>query len=278
MTEATVRRGWPGRIVEWGGYARRRGRGYAFAYWLRWTLPLVGLWAVVAARTGAEKAWRGIKGFPHWARGSFDTSADLLSTKAGRRAVRRALFDEHALTAESRRAVLFLAFLFLLVSYLLVELLTFTLFPEVRSFKHQTDLLLFYGIASRIALPTPYEVVLLPAAAVLGRPTAIIVASLSAVIASWLLFLIGTEANHGLENWLGKRGWGRRFWTWLSTHAERFGYLLMFALLSIPLVPDSVTAVFAVLGLRLRPFLLTIFLSSLVRFTFFLWIVRGALG
>lgn len=278
VAAAAAPAGWTRRIAEWGGYARQRGGLPLLLHWVVWGLPYLLLLLGGKIASGSVVLWRGLLGLPAWISDALDTSAEILTTQKGRRALLRAIVDERALNENSRRAMIFLAFLFLFIGYIIVEILTFTTFPEVRAYKNQTDLLLFYGIATRLALPTPYEVVLLPAAKILGNVTAVMIASFSAVIASWLLFLLGTEANHGLEGWLTKRNWGRRFWRWLKKNARRYGYVLMGGLLAIPFTPDSLTAVFALLGLRLRPFLYTIFLSAIVRFSVFLWAAERALG
>lgn len=195
-----------------------------------------------------------------------------LSTKEGRKGLRRAILDESLLNPSRRRALLFVSGIYLVLAWVLVELLARTVAPEALPFKRQTDVLLYYGIATRLFLPTPFEVILPSAAKVLGAPVAVFVASLGAVIGSWILFLLGTQAHKGIGTTLQRWGWGRAAWAWLERYAPRFGYAIMGAILAVPFTPDSLTAIFAVLGLRLRWFLLTIFLATLVRHSLVVWL------
>lgn len=249
-------------------------------YWLAWGVPWFGLvsaaWLVSKTKVAKDRVVKlftqDLRQVPGKVRAGAEASGQELASRKGRRALLRGLFDERGLTQRRRVALLFLCCLFLGLAWAIMEILTLVFWTELLSFKHETDLLLFYGIGTRLFLPTPFEVLLLRSAAVIGAPTAILVASIGATVGSWILFIVGTQANKGLKKWMDRRAWTRRSWAWLEHNAERSGYVLMGIILSIPFAPDAVTAVFTLLGLQMRWFLLTIFLATIVRLALFLWL------
>lgn len=257
--------------------APRKGR---FVYWIVRAIPFAALlaaaWLVGAIVGIGQRIKRffteDIREAPGKLKAGVEASGQELSSAKGRRALRRALFDERGLTQRRRIALLFLAFVVLGVAWAIMEILTYAFWRELLSFKHETDLLIFYGIGTRLFLPTPFEILLLRSASVIGAPTAILIASIGATVGSWILFIVGAQANKGIDKWMAKRGWTQRAWDWLGENAERFGYVLMGLILAIPFSPDAVTAIFTVLGLQMRWFLLTIFLATIVRLALFLWI------
>ncbi|HEX9816761.1 MAG TPA: hypothetical protein VGB18_07260, partial [Candidatus Thermoplasmatota archaeon] len=74
-----------------------------------------------------------------------EASGRELSTAKGRRALLRGLFDERGLTQRRRIALLFLCCVFLGLAWAIMEVLTLLFWAELLAFKHETDLLLFYG-------------------------------------------------------------------------------------------------------------------------------------
>ena len=262
------------------GIKRRTPDKRRFWYWVVWGVPwallLAIAWIVAKAKAFSARIVRffttDLRQAPGKVKAGAEASGRELSSAKGRRALLRALFDERGLTQRRRIALLFLCCVFLGLAWVIMEILTLVFWAELLSFKHETDLLLFYGIGTRLFLPTPFEVLLLRSSQVIGAPTAILVASIGATVGSWILFIVGAQANKGLKTWMRKRDWTRRSWGWLEANAERFGYVLMGLILSIPFAPDAVTAVFTVLGLQMRWFLLTIFLATIFRLALFLWI------
>lgn len=261
--------------------ARRiKARGRGWAYWLLWALPWFALRAAAWTVDKAAALGRRIGRFfthdlpqaPARVRAGVEASGQELATAKGRRALRRAILNEKGLTQRRRIALLTIACILLGVAWLIMEILTWIFWRELLAFKHETDLLLFYGIGTRLFLPTPFEVLLLRSADVIGAPTAIAVAAIGATVGSWILFIVGTQANQGLGAWMAKRRWTQRSWEWLERNSERFGYALMGVILAIPFSPDAVTAVFTLLGLQMRWFLLTILLATVVRLALFLWL------
>ena len=259
---------------------RRAPESGRFGYWLLWSVPWAGLltiaWIVDKSKAAGRRFVRfftvDLRQAPARVKAGAAASGQELASAKGRRALMRGLFDERGLTQRRRIALLFLCCLFLGLAWAIMEILTLLFWSELLSFKHETDLLLFYGIGTRLFLPTPFEVLLLRSANVIGAPTAILVASIGATVGSWILFIVGTQANKGLKTWMNKRHWTKRSWKWLEDNAERFGYVLMGVVLSIPFAPDAITAIFTLLGLQMRWFLLTIFVATIVRLALFLWL------
>ncbi|MBI2077991.1 MAG: VTT domain-containing protein [Euryarchaeota archaeon] len=272
---------WWARLRARADRMKERGKGRGAAYWALWSVPWATLVTLAWIGSGLRALWERTKAFftedlpslPGRLRGSAVASVKELSSARGRAGLRRALYDEGGMTRRRRAAVMFLAATLLVAAWLLIELLTWLLWGELVTFKHETDLLLFYGIGTQLFLPTPIEILLLRSAAVIGAPTAVLVATIGYTIGGWLVFLVGSQANRGLEAWFERREWGRRFWGWLSRNAPRYGYFLMGVFMSIPFWPDIINTVFALLGLKMRYYLLTLFLATTLRLTLFLWLV-----
>src|SRR5688572_18199190 len=207
----------------------------AFWFWIVWAIPwvllLAAAWIVSKAKALGRRIGRfvteDIPQAPGRVKAGAEASGRELSSAKGRRALLRGLFDERGLTQRRRIALLFLCCVFLGVAWVIMEVLTYVFWAELLAFKHETDLLLFYGIGTRLFLPTPFEVLLLRSAEVIGAPTAILIASIGATVGSWILFIVGAQANKGIEKWMAKRRWTQRSWDWLADNAERFGYVLM---------------------------------------------------
>lgn len=249
-------------------------------YWLVWGLPYaaLALWALVqrtAVRglVGFQRAFaRHVVELPANVQQSVQASRSELASPEGMAGLRRAILNEEHLTERRRRVLVFFGVLILLVGWGLAEILVRWFAPEALVYKHETDILLYYGILTRLFLPTPLEVIVPGGARILGAPAAIFLAAAGATIGSWLLYLVGMKANQGIRAWMEKRGWGRRFWAWFQRTVPKFGYAMMGLILAIPFSPDAITALFAVMGLRLRWFLATIFLATSVRLSLVLWI------
>lgn len=208
--------------------------------------------------------------FPHSVQAGYVATRSELATAEGRIGLRRAMLDEREWTPVRKRALAFIVGAGMVVSWLLAEAYVTYAAPEWRAHKRQADIVFFYGAATRFFLPTPLELVIPGAARVIGATSAVLFASLGAVVGSYLLFLVGDKANSGLRAAFEKRRWTRRAWNWLEQNARRYGYAVLFVVLSIPFAPDSIVIAFALLGLRLPWFLLTIFAATALRLAIFL--------
>lgn len=250
----------------------------AGAYWTLLAVPyavLLGLvWIqnrIYAGLIRSERLFaRGVVVLPSTLQTGYAATVTELRRKQGVRGLRRAILEEGYLTPERRQALLFLAAVIGLGAWVLSELLLRLLDPNVLPFKHHFDLLFIYGFATRLFLPTPLELLLPSGADVLGASMAVFVAALGSLVGTWVLYLVGDKANQGLDKFFDRWPWTRKAWSWVERNAERFGYALMGGLLAIPFAPDSLTALFAVLGLRLRWFLATAFAATILRLTIFL--------
>lgn len=205
--------------------------------------------------------------------GAIDTREEF-ATSAGRRGLLRALIDEEYITPERRRVLLFLTAVMLVASWFLAEIMIRFTYPEALEPKQMTDLVFFYAIGTRVALPLPFEPIVLAAHPVLGFWPTVFVSAIGAVVGSWILFMIGGEANKGLKRLFDEIPALKRALRWAERNARKFGYVVLGLILAIPFSPDTVPLViFSLLNLRMRWFLLTVFLATLVRITAFLLLV-----
>lgn len=202
--------------------------------------------------------------------GAIDTREEF-STSSGRRGLLRAMLDERALTPERRRVILFLSAITLVLAWAFAEIIISMTYPEAMPAKRSTDLIFGYAIATRVALPLPFEPILIGNYPILGLVPTILVAAMGAVVGSWLLFLIGSEANKGIKRLFEDNLVLDRALRFMERNAQKYGYVVLGVILSIPFSPDTVPLViFSLLNLRMRWFLLTVFVATIIRTTFFL--------
>jgi membrane protein DedA with SNARE-associated domain len=202
--------------------------------------------------------------------GAMDTREEF-ATQSGRRGLLRATLNEEYLTPERRRVILFLSAVMLVLAWAFAEILITLTYPEALAAKRSTDLIFGYAIATRVALPLPFEPILIGHYPVLGLVPTIAVAAVGAVVGSWILFLVGTEANKGIKRLFEDNVMLDRALGWMERNARKYGYVVLGVILAIPFSPDTVPlVVFSMLNLRMRWFLLTVFVATLVRTTFFL--------
>jgi membrane protein YqaA with SNARE-associated domain len=199
--------------------------------------------------------------------GARDTRLEF-ATPAGRQGIIRALLDETYLTPERRRVILFLAALFLVLSWFFAELLIRFTYPEALEAKKTTDIVFFYAIATRLFLPTPLEFILIDSTFVIGLWPAVIMASAGAMVGSWILFLVGGEASKGIQKLIENNRAMKAGFLWLEHNARKFGsgYFILGFFLAIPLAPETPpTFLAALLRLQMKWFLLTIFVATTLR-------------
>ncbi len=203
----------------------------------------------------------------------YEVTKQELATAEGRRRLRLAVLTERLLTPERRTVLLFLAGVVLFALYLVAEVVIRAAYPGLLAAKQQWDLVFFYSIATRIVLPTPFEVLLPTATEVLGYWPTVLCTALGGVVGSWLLFLIGAEATAGLYKLAKGRLWLKKSLDWCARVGPRHGYWILFLVMGIPFSLDSVAAAGALFRLKLGWFLGVIFLSTVVRAVIFLELV-----
>lgn len=203
--------------------------------------------------------------------GAIETREEF-ATQTGRRGLLRALIDEEYLTPERRRVLLFMTGVMLAASWFLAEIMIRLTYPEAVPPKQMTDLVFFYAIGTRVALPLPFEPIVIAAQGVLGFWPTVLISAVGAVVGSWILFIIGGEANKGLKRLFDEIPALNRALQWAEKRARKFGYVVLGAILAIPFSPDTVPLViFSLLNLKMRWFLLTVFISTIVRISAFLF-------
>lgn len=256
-----------------GRRARFHGPLHSAVHWSFLGLPFAFLLALVWVQeqvfllvTRSQRMLlRGVVTLPSTVTEGLEATRTELSRPEGRRGLARALVDERSLTASRRKAILFLSAIMLFFVWLVAELFIGFVDDRLLAYKHATDVVLGYSAAAKLFLPFPHEPVVANYAGLLGWPTAVLASSVGGCLGSWLLYLAGAEANKRMEKRLTRRPMGRKFWGWLKRNSRRYGYALMGIILSIPLGPDAITALFALLRLKMAWFLAVIFVSSIVR-------------
>lgn len=95
-------------------------------------------------------------------------------------------------------------------------------------------LFLGYCIAAALLLPIPVEAALTTDFVVLP-----IVMGGGKAVAAFMVFHIGISVDSEMRRWLRYK-WMVEALNWLEDQCRRFGYLMIYAILAIPLLPDTI--------------------------------------
>lgn len=126
-----------------------------------------------------------------------------------------------------------------------------------------------YAVAATIFLPIPVETGLF-----FSPETSIIIKGLilgsGKAVGSIIVFTLGDKVNNGLVNLMSRSGLTRKFLELMQRFVARTRYYGLYAILSVPLMVDTVPlylfSLFNQRGLmRLRYFVLTNFLAGITR-------------
>ena len=198
------------------------------------------------------------------------TAGRYLTHGIGRKELRRGVWEPRILTVEGKSVLLLLAMSTLVVSLIALHLIV-TLAAPALSGPWRGHLALFsYGVATAIALPTPFEPFLLPFfhAGLVPAALAIANSAMSRVVGGWLVFFLGDEINGKMEEMGRKRPWIGKTVHGLERFADKFGLAAVIVLMSIPLTPDTIVIyIFGTVKMPLRKFLLGLAIGSVIRFT-----------
>lgn len=205
----------------------------------------------------------------------YAATREELRTGESRRKFRLAFLNERLWTPERRSAVLFVIVLVAALAYLLSEFLIQAAAPSALPAKRTGDVVMMYSMATRLFLPTPFEPILITGFRELGLFGAVLYTAAGATLGTYVLFLLGSQVNQGLHIFSKNHPKIGRVLLWLEDRGRRYAYAILGVVLAIPFTPDSLAIVGALLRLRLGLFLLTVFLSTVVRSTVFLVVVQG---
>jgi uncharacterized membrane protein YdjX (TVP38/TMEM64 family) len=205
----------------------------------------------------------------------FLATKEELRTEANRRKFRLSFLNERLWTPERRNALLFVFAIAAALVYVLSEVVFQLAWPSMISAKRTGDVVVLYAMATRLFLPTPFEPILISGAAKLGLVLAVTFAAIGATVGSYLLFILGSQVNQGLHIIAKKRPRLGKVLHWLEDRGRRHAYWMLGLLLAIPFSPDSLAVLGTLIRLRLSGFLLTIFLSTIIRSTIFLTLIWG---
>jgi uncharacterized membrane protein YdjX (TVP38/TMEM64 family) len=205
----------------------------------------------------------------------FLATKEEMRTQESRRKFRLSFLNERLWTPERRNALVFVLAVTAAVLYLLSEFLFQLLLPQALGPKRAGDIVLMYSMATRLFLPTPFEPILIAGARTLGGAGAVIYASVGATLGCYILFLFGSGANQLMHAISKKRPRLGKALHWMEDKGRTSAYWILGLLLAIPLAPDSLAIIGTVIRLRLSYFLMTIFISTVVRSALVLILLSG---
>jgi membrane protein YqaA with SNARE-associated domain len=124
------------------------------------------------------------------------------------------------------------------------------------------------AFSAAVILPTFFEPALLLATTAAENVLAILAASLGVTMGSGIVYLLGDTARARFERMRARWRWLDRSLEWTEHLSRPWAYLALGALLAIPGLVDSLALYIAsLLGLRMWPFLATVFVATAVRST-----------
>ncbi len=204
----------------------------------------------------------------------WEKDVDHLRDPLERKLLFRAFIDDALLTDERRKSMVsILLWGFLLAWALSGIILAVAARPALPNFKATYELF-FYGVATSLFLPLPFETLLSTARASLGVGWTVLVAAVSKVVGAWLVLLMGDRANAGVEQLIGRFPRLRDVWNKATALAQRYGYAAVFVLFAFPFMSDTAPLfLLAVMHMRKSIFLAVTFVAIAVRCLLFFFVV-----
>ncbi len=204
----------------------------------------------------------------------WERDVDHLRDPLERRLLLRAFVDDSLLTEERRKSIVsILIWTFLLAWAVAGILVAVVARPALPSFKATYELF-FYGVATSLFLPLPFETLLTSARASLGVGWTVLIAAISKVVGAWLVLLMGDRAHAGVEQVIDRFPRLRKAWTRATALAQRYGYAAVFVLFAFPFMSDTAPLfLLAVMHMRKSIFLSVTFVAIAVRCLLFFFVV-----
>ncbi len=204
----------------------------------------------------------------------WEKDVDHLRDPLERKLLFRAFVDDALLTDERRKSMVsILLWGFMLAWAMAGIFVAIAARPAFPSFKAIYELF-FYGVATSLFLPLPFETLLTTARAELGVGWTVLVASISKVVGAWLVLLMGDRAHAGVEQLIGRFPRLQRGWTKATALAQRYGYAAVFVLFAFPFMSDTAPLfLLAVMHMRKSIFLAVTFVAIAVRCLLFFFVV-----
>ncbi len=204
----------------------------------------------------------------------WERDVDKLRDPLERRLLFRAFIDDTLLTEDRRKSMVsLLIWSFILLWALAGIFVAIAARPALPSFQAIYELF-FYGVATSLFLPLPFETLLNPARASLGVGWTVLVAALSKVAGAWLVLLMGDRAHAGVDQIIQRFPKLRRAWAASLALAQRYGYAAVFVLFAFPFMSDTAPLfLLAVMHMRKSIFLAVTFVAIAVRCLLFFFVV-----
>lgn len=191
---------------------------------------------------------------------------ELLRDPLERRLLARAVLDESLLTRERRRSIVSILLWTGMAMWATAAIVLAVAAQQHMAGFRAASSLFFYGIATSLFLPLPFETIVGSVSKEIGIAATVLVAAVSKVVGAWIVLILGDRAYDRLEHLLHGRATARRIWERVLKAAQRYGYAFIFVVFAIPFMSDTLPLILlAVMNLRKRVFLLVTFVAFVLR-------------
>lgn len=191
-----------------------------------------------------------------------------LSGRFGRRAMWAGLADPSKLNNEQKSVLLFLSTLALVTLVFVLNTVFSLILPQFGPVYQHAFTDATVSLLSTLAAPFPQEPLLIrgmvdPA---IGPVIAFTGLFLGKIAGAWLLYFLGDSLYDAVDKATAKRPRMKRLVAWMHRNADRYGFYLLIPVNAVPFVPDVLIYVFALAGMRFKPYLAGIALGTALKF------------
>lgn len=206
-------------------------------------------------------------------------AAQILRTPEGRARVRRGLTQPRILTAQQKAATLFVGTIGILGALLALHT-TVTLAVPGYAYTWRTTVGTFlYAYLTSVGIPLPLEPVLVAASLKAGQWPTYFTAVVAKVLAAWMVFFLGDEANEKLRDAAQSRPLLARWLDRCERFAQRFGGFALATFIAVPGLPDAVALyLFGSLHMRMRNYLIAVAAGGAVLYALLVFGVGHLVG
>jgi membrane protein DedA with SNARE-associated domain len=218
-------------------------------------------------RVGRGRAGRAVAGGANMVWKQAHEVVDIFERPDTRRAFARAIREPSRITAHHQRALLFLVLLSSIWVWLVGLVATALSVPSWSVPWNLVFSLYFASLGTNLFLPIPVEPLALASLGTVGLGLTVVAAAAGKAVGAWIIYALGPTLRAGMARLEERSALTRRVMAAAERFARRFGYVALGAMLAVPFSPFDIIPVylFSTMGLRLRPFLLAVFLGFTVR-------------
>lgn len=247
---------------------RRRVNAIQTAWLASFFLVLIRLQARVgdAGIRGIRAGLRSLVAVPDMVLTHGENARIHLASRSGRRTLRTAFGDPRNASPEEKTLVLVVLAFGLVASVLVLNTVFTTVFPQGAPAYRDALADFTASLLSVLALPIPAEPILIGRTIAVGAVLAFTGLFLGKLVGSWMLYLLGDSLFDAIEKKTAKSPRMRRAIGVMQRNADRWGFLMLVIINSVPLMPDLLVYVFAVSGMRFRTFMLGVGVGTALKF------------